>query len=35
MALPYYPSFRLSEVASVHIASDNRDCTVHVFSPLI
>jgi hypothetical protein len=24
----YYPSFRLSEVALVHIASDNRDCTV-------
>jgi hypothetical protein len=31
MALLYYPSFRLSKVASVHIASDNRDCTVHVW----
>jgi hypothetical protein len=29
MALPYYLSFRLSEVASVHITSDNRDCTAH------
>jgi hypothetical protein len=28
MAPLYYLNFRLSEVASVHIASDNRDCTV-------
>jgi hypothetical protein len=32
MALPFYPSFRLSEVASVHIASYNRDCTVNALS---
>jgi hypothetical protein len=28
-ALLYYPNFRLSEVASVHTASDNWDCTVY------
>jgi hypothetical protein len=30
MALPYYLSFQLSEVALVHISSDNRDCTVYM-----
>jgi hypothetical protein len=29
-ALPYFPSFRLPEVTSVHIAWDNVDCTVVV-----